>query len=108
MKIQAMQCVRQIRRTDFSRSATGPGQSCEGFFLEKPHSFSLKNIKSHAVKTKGYQMVLPGRNVFTLEHPTDYIIYHTVSKLVHSIWDCKYHVVWIPKYRRKELYGAKR
>ncbi|WP_394698573.1 transposase [uncultured Desulfobacter sp.] len=21
---------------------------------------------------------------------------------------CKYHVVWIPKYRRKELYGKKR
>ena len=30
------------------------------------------------------------------------------SRLSHSIWDCKYDVVWIPKYRRKELYGAKR
>jgi putative transposase len=30
------------------------------------------------------------------------------NRLSHSIWDCKYHVVWIPKYRRKELYGAKR
>jgi hypothetical protein len=28
--------------------------------------------------------------------------------LAHSVWDCKYHIVWIPKYRRKELYGAKR
>jgi putative transposase len=28
--------------------------------------------------------------------------------LAHSLWDCKYHVVWIPKYRRKELYGKKR
>jgi len=30
------------------------------------------------------------------------------NRLSHSIWDCKYHVVWIPKYRRKELYGVKR
>ena len=25
--------------------------------------------------------------------------------LSHSKWDCKYHIVWIPKYRRKVLYG---
>ena len=29
-------------------------------------------------------------------------------RLSHSIWDCKYHVIWIPKYRRKELYGKRR
>ena len=28
--------------------------------------------------------------------------------LAHSIWDCKYHVVWIPKYRREVLYGQRR
>jgi len=27
------------------------------------------------------------------------------QSLCHSVWDCKYHVVWIPKYRRKVLYG---
>ena len=25
--------------------------------------------------------------------------------LSHSRWECKYHVVWIPKYRKKILYG---
>ena len=30
------------------------------------------------------------------------------SRLAHAVWDCKYHVVWIPKYRRKELYGKQR
>ena len=30
------------------------------------------------------------------------------KSLSHSKWECKYHVVWIPKYRRKELYGDKR
>ena len=29
-------------------------------------------------------------------------------KLAHSLWDCTYHVVWIPKYRRKQLYGHRR
>lgn len=28
--------------------------------------------------------------------------------LCHSKWDCKYHVVFIPKYRRKVLYGQLR
>ena len=27
------------------------------------------------------------------------------KKLQHSEWECKYHVVFIPKYRRKVLYG---
>ena len=30
------------------------------------------------------------------------------ERLAHSIWDCKYRVVWIPKYQRKELYGKQR
>ncbi|CCH47530.1 IS200/IS605 family transposase [Pseudodesulfovibrio piezophilus] len=27
------------------------------------------------------------------------------SSLCHTKWDCKYHVVWIPKCRRKVLFG---
>jgi putative transposase len=27
------------------------------------------------------------------------------NSLSHSVWDCKYHIVWIPKCRKKELYG---
>ena len=29
----------------------------------------------------------------------------TFQSLTHSKWDCKCHVVFIPKYRRKNLYG---
>ncbi len=29
----------------------------------------------------------------------------TYKSLKHSKWDCKYHVVFIPKYRKKKLYG---
>ena len=28
--------------------------------------------------------------------------YHSLS---HSKWDCKYHIVFVPKRRRKVLYG---
>ena len=27
-----------------------------------------------------------------------------IETLNHTTWDCKYHVVFIPKYRRKALY----
>lgn len=29
-------------------------------------------------------------------------VYHSLS---HSKWDCKYHVIFIPKGRKKKLYG---
>src|SRR5437763_16066889 len=33
---------------------------------------------------------------------------HEFQSLAHVKWDCKYHVVFIPKYRRKALYGKLR
>ena len=29
-------------------------------------------------------------------------LYHSLS---HSKWDCKYHVVFVPKYRKKVIFG---
>ncbi len=26
------------------------------------------------------------------------------ESLKHTKWECKYHIVWIPKYRKKSLY----
>lgn len=31
-----------------------------------------------------------------------------IHSLAHSKWNCKYHVVFAPKYRRKVFYGEKR
>ena len=28
--------------------------------------------------------------------------------LSHTVWECKYHVVWVPKNRRKVIYGQLR
>ena len=30
------------------------------------------------------------------------------KKLTHTTWECKYHLVWIPKYRKKIIYGQLR
>ncbi len=33
---------------------------------------------------------------------------HPEQSLSHAKWDCKYHIVWIPKQRRKRLFGELR
>mgnify|MGYP003433253520 FL=1 len=33
---------------------------------------------------------------------------HDWSSLSHVRWECKYHVVIVPKYRKKSLYGGMR
>ncbi|MBQ0017095.1 MAG: IS200/IS605 family transposase, partial [Clostridiales bacterium] len=30
------------------------------------------------------------------------------SSLAHTTWNCKYHIVFAPKYRRKVFFGKKR
>ena len=30
------------------------------------------------------------------------------QSLSHTVWECKYRVVWIPKYRRKRIFGELR
>ena len=31
-----------------------------------------------------------------------------INSLSHTSWNCKYHIVFAPKYRRKVFYGQKR
>lgn len=31
-----------------------------------------------------------------------------LKSLAHTKWECKYHVIWIPKYRKKRLFGELR
>ena len=32
----------------------------------------------------------------------------TTNSLAHTMWNCKYHIVFAPKYRRKVFYYEKR
>ncbi len=29
-----------------------------------------------------------------------------INSLAHTKWNCKYHIVFAPKYRRQSIYGA--
>ena len=31
-----------------------------------------------------------------------------IKSLAHTTWNCKYHIVFAPKYRRKVFYASKR
>ena len=33
---------------------------------------------------------------------------YDANSLAHTTWNCKYHIVFAPKYRRKTFYGEKR
>jgi len=30
------------------------------------------------------------------------------QSLNHTVWECKYHIVWIPKYRKKTIFKGLR
>ena len=30
---------------------------------------------------------------------------HDINSLAHTTWNCKYHIVFAPKYRRQVIYG---
>ena len=30
---------------------------------------------------------------------------NNIQSSSHTLWDCKYHLVWIPRYRKKILFG---
>ena len=56
----------------------------------------IKGIKKDVVAL--YFFRLAGRKKYKMQ-TTSY------ESLSHSKWDCKYHIVFVPKYRRMALYG---
>ena len=47
-------------------------------------------------------------NIFSKKTKDESTTYDTMSSLSHTKWNCKYHIVFTPKYRRKIFYGQKR
>lgn len=47
-------------------------------------------------------------SIFSKKTKEESITYDTMSSLSHTKWNCKYHIVFTPKYRRKIFYGQKR
>ena len=47
-------------------------------------------------------------SIFSKKTKEESTTYDTMSSLSHTKWNCKYHIVFAPKYRRKIFYGQKR
>lgn len=55
-------------------------------------------------------LTVPGEmRSFTLQNRSKFkkrrLPMHDEQSLSHTKWDCKYHVIWIPKYRKKSIFG---
>ena len=47
-------------------------------------------------------------SIFSKNAKEESTTYDTMSSLSHTKWNCKYHIVFTPKYRRKIFYAQKR
>ncbi len=48
---------------------------------------------------------LPYIKLSKISHFNSFLGYRSLS---HTVWECKYHIVWVPKKRRKIIYGKLR
>ena len=47
-------------------------------------------------------------SIFSKKTKDESTTYDTMSSLSHTKWNCKYHIVFAPKYRRMVIYGKTR
>lgn len=45
---------------------------------------------------------------FSVEYLKVFMKKVDIHSLLHTQWECKYHIVFAPQYRRKVFYGQKR
>ena len=44
-------------------------------------------------------------SIFSKKTKEESTTYDTMSSLSHTKWNCKYHIVFAPKFRRQAIYG---
>ena len=47
-------------------------------------------------------------SIFSKKNKNEADTIDNIASLSHTKWNCKYHIVFTPKYRRKIFYGQKR
>ncbi len=70
--------------------------------------WSLSGILVHRRLCRGVPDSGAGTDVFEIMVWVTAGKMNDVNSLSHSSWNCKYHVVFAPKYRRKVFFGEKR
>ena len=68
----------------------------------EPNSLSDKQKNSRYIMNKPCNQNSIYRRIIMVSKTCD------DSSLSHTKWNCKYHIVFIPKYRRKAIYGKLR
>ena len=46
-------------------------------------------------------------SIFSKKNKNEVDTIDNIASLSHTKWNCKYHIVFTPKYRRKIFYGQK-
>ena len=71
-------------------------------YKKEPNSLSDAQKKTRYIMNKADNQNATYRRIIMVSKTSD------DSSLSHTKWNCKYHIVFIPKYRRKVIYGKLR
>ena len=71
-------------------------------YKKEPNSLSDEQKKTRYIMNKADNQNATYRRIIMVSKTSD------DSSLSHTKWNCKYHIVFIPKYRRKVIYGKLR
>lgn len=74
-----------------------PENHALGAWFQKAYSYAQKNSFANVCKTVWQQSTKKAKEFLMTTHT-----------IAHTTWNCKYHVVFAPKYRRKAFYGGRR
>ena len=78
------------------------GKRCLFFVIkEKPHA---KRVEGRKLKQRPPDIIEEGPPA-KAQSGGRVKMSNDESSLSHTRWDCKYHIVFAPKFRRKEIYG---
>ena len=86
---------------------------CILFCIEKPRVRRVVREELTGEEGKKTPLLYNGEAVCQLQHQntTKEVVkmsLNDINSLSHTKWNCKYHIVFAPKYRRKVFYGEKK
>ena len=90
----------------------GAGKACALFWLNENHQLGwwFSEVYSYAYVIKLLLICEERRAVWQLSVVANQkeVTMGDAKSLAHTKWNCKYHIVFAPKYRRQVFYGEKK
>ena len=69
--------------------------------------FRMNYIDEAEIKTPFAKIEVRSANCTKKQREDIQMSLNDINSLSHTKWNCKYHIVFAPKYRRKVFYGEK-